>query len=139
MQTRIIVGIVLIVGVAGYLAYSGFGDGTAYYLTCDEVAADQANLVGDHIRLAGTVVDGTIKHQGDVLLFDLEYEGTTWPVRYVGLDPVPDTFKDGVDAVVDGHLTAEGHFEGQKIQAKCASKYEADYGTDTKKPAGSTA
>ncbi len=139
MQTRIVLGIALIIGVAGYLAYTGFDEGRAYYLTCDEVAADEANLVGDHIRLAGTVVDGTIQREGDVLLFDLEYEGTRYPVRYVGLDPVPDTFKDGVDAVVDGFLTTDGHFEGQKIQAKCASKYEADYGTESKKPAGSTA
>jgi cytochrome c-type biogenesis protein CcmE len=139
MQTRIIIGIVLIVGIAAYLAYTGFDEGRAYYLTCDEVAADEANLVGDNIRLAGSVVEGTIQRDGDILLFQLEYEGSTYPVRYVGLDPVPDTFKDGVDAVVDGHLTADGHFEGQKIQAKCASKYEADYGTDGEKPAGSTA
>lgn len=127
MQTRIIIGIALIVGLASYLAFTGFEEGRAYYLTCDEVAADRANLVDTNIRLAGNVVEGSIERDGDILLFDLEYEGVTYPVRYVGLDPVPDTFKDGVEAVVDGRLNAEGLFVGEKIQAKCASKYEADY------------
>ena len=38
--------------------------------------------------------------------------------------------KDGVEAVVDGQLHESGVFEGEKIQAKCASKYEADYGPE---------
>ena len=127
MQTRIIVGIALIVGLASYLAFTGFEEGRAYYLTCDEVAADRANLVDTNIRLAGNVVEGSIQRDGDILSFELEYEGVTYPVRYVGLDPVPDTFKDGVGAVVDGKLNSDGLFVGEKIQAKCASKYEADY------------
>ena len=138
MQTRIIVGITLIVGLVGYLAFTGFEEGRAYYLTCDEVQAGEANLQGSSIRLAGNVVEGSIKNDGDILLFDLEYEGVTYSVRYVGMDPVPDTFKDGVEAVVDGRLTSSGYFEGEKIQAKCASKYEADYESEGE-PASNTA
>ena len=51
-------------------------------------------------------------------------------VRYISDEPVPDTFKDGVEAVVDGQLTTAGVFEGKKIQAKCASKYEAEFGEE---------
>ena len=130
MQTRIVVGILIILGLVGYLAFVGFEEGRSYYLTCDEVAERGTEIIDDNIRLAGTVVDGTIRRDGDILLFDLEYEGARYVVRYVGMDPVPDTFKDGVDAVVDGQLKPDGTFEGRKIQAKCASKYEAEYGEE---------
>jgi cytochrome c-type biogenesis protein CcmE len=126
MQVRIIAGIIIIVGLVGYLAFIGFEEGRSYYMTCDEVAENESELTNTNLKLAGVVVDGSIARDGDILTFRLEYEGATYPVRYVGMDPVPDTFKDGVEAVVDGRLLADGSFEGQKIQAKCASKYESD-------------
>ena len=126
MQARIIVGIVIIVGLVGYLAFVGFEEGRSYYVTCDEVAAAESEFTNTNLKLAGVVVDGSITRDGDILTFTLEYDGATYPVRYIGMDPVPDTFKDGVEAVVDGRLLADGSFEGKKIQAKCASKYESD-------------
>jgi cytochrome c-type biogenesis protein CcmE len=125
MQARIIVGIVIIVGLVGYLAFVGFEEGRSYYVTCDEVAAAESEYRNTNLKLAGVVVDGSITRDGDILTFKLQYEGATYPVRYIGMDPVPDTFKDGVEAVVDGRLLADGSFEGKKIQAKCASKYES--------------
>jgi len=38
-------------------------------------------------------------------------------------------FKDGVEAVCEGTYREDGTFEATKIQAKCASKYQAKYGT----------
>jgi len=46
-------------------------------------------------------------------------------VEYSGIDPLPDTFKDHAQAVAEGKLDASGVFHATKIQAKCASKYEA--------------
>jgi cytochrome c-type biogenesis protein CcmE len=54
----------------------------------------------------------------------------TLNVVYTGADPLPDTFKDGSQAVADGKLASDGVFHATKVQAKCASKYEA-------KPTGS--
>jgi cytochrome c-type biogenesis protein CcmE len=126
MQARIIAGIVIIVGLVAYLAFVGFEEGRSYYLTCDQVAASEGDYTNTNLRLAGIVVDGSIRRDGDILVFELTYDGASYPVRYVGSDPVPDTFKDGVEAVVDGQLLADGSFEGKKIQAKCASKYESE-------------
>ena len=49
-------------------------------------------------------------------------------VAYTGTDPLPDTFKDGAQALADGKLDQDGVFRAAKIQAKCASKYEAKPG-----------
>jgi cytochrome c-type biogenesis protein CcmE len=128
MKPRILVGMLIIVTLAGYLVYAGFQSGQTYYYFCHEVAALGASVVDQPIKLHGRVVEDSVVLQGDVLRrFDLEYEGARYTVHYVGTDPVPDTFKAGAEAVVDGHLTASGEFEGSKIQAKCASKYEAEY------------
>jgi hypothetical protein len=41
------------------------------------------------------------------------------------VDPLPDTFRDGAQALADGEMGRDGVFHASKIQAKCASKYEA--------------
>ena len=108
MQARIIVGIIIIVGLVGYLAFVGFEEGRSYYVTCDQVAASEGEFTNTNLKLAGVVVDGSITRDGDILTFELEYDGATYPVRYIGMDPVPDTFKDALEAVVDGRLLADG-------------------------------
>jgi cytochrome c-type biogenesis protein CcmE len=52
-------------------------------------------------------------------------------VAYTGRDPLPDTFKDGAQALADGKLDTDGVFRTKQIQAKCASKYEAKPGQFT--------
>jgi cytochrome c-type biogenesis protein CcmE len=47
----------------------------------------------------------------------------TLRVSYEGRDPLPDTFKDGAQALADGRLGPDGIFHAQEVQAKCASKY----------------
>jgi cytochrome c-type biogenesis protein CcmE len=132
MKPRFIVVIAIILVSAGYLGFLGFQQGQTYYHFCDEVAAMGAEAVNLPMKMHGRVVEGSVERDGALLRsFDLEYEGARFTVNYVGTEPVPDTFKDGIEAVVDGQLNAEGVFEGVQIQAKCASKYEAEYEVDS--------
>ena len=55
----------------------------------------------------------------------LTEQGKNLPVSYIGRDPLPDTFKDGAQALVEGKLIPDGRFQAEQVQAKCASKYEA--------------
>ena len=48
-------------------------------------------------------------------------------VLYTGTAVIPDTFKDGTEAVVSGKMKNLNLFEAKQIQAKCSSKYEPDY------------
>lgn len=57
--------------------------------------------------------------------FVLEGEGKTLPVSYVGSDPLPDTFIDKSQALVEGRPASDGRFVAEVVQAKCASKYAA--------------
>jgi cytochrome c-type biogenesis protein CcmE len=48
-------------------------------------------------------------------------------VRYTGDDVIPDTFKEGSKALVEGKPGPDGTFQAHHIEAKCASKYESEY------------
>ncbi|NUM80142.1 cytochrome c maturation protein CcmE [bacterium] len=129
---KVIIGVALVAGVLGFLSYSGFDEGKSYYKFVDELKAMGDGAYGKKLKVHGNVVPGSIKRENGTLEFMLTRNGATIPVKYVGKDPVPDTFKDDCEAVIDGRYHKDGTFEGTQIQAKCASKYEVDY-NDLKK------
>jgi cytochrome c-type biogenesis protein CcmE len=77
------------------------------------------------MRIGGTVQAGSIRRSTGRVDFVLEGEGKSLPVSYVGSDPLPDTFVDNSQALIEGRPAADGRFMAEHVQAKCASKYEA--------------
>jgi cytochrome c-type biogenesis protein CcmE len=137
-KRRFAVGIGVILAALGYFAFVGYQEGKAYYKTIDEVAAMGADAAGKRLRVAGVVQPGSIVREGNELTFTLaqltENETSSLTVAYTGTQPIPDTFKDGADAIVEGHRQTDGTFAADHIQAKCASKYEAKYGANAQHP-----
>lgn len=129
-QVKITTGIAIIVAAIAYFAFAGFEEGKAYYKTIDELEAMGDAAQGKRLRVAGIVKEGSIQRDGREVRFELEAENLTLAVLYNGSQPVPDTFKDGAEALVEGRRTADGTFEADHIQAKCASKYEAKVGEE---------
>ena len=127
-NNRIMIGAVIVIGALIYFGAAGFQEGKAYYKTIEELHAMGDEALDKRIRVGGTVTPGSIHREGTVLVFQLEQDDMTLHVRYTGKSPVPDTFRDEADALCDGTYNADGVFEATQIQAKCASKYEAEYG-----------
>jgi cytochrome c-type biogenesis protein CcmE len=127
------VGVGIIVVAMAFMAWLGYGESKTYYHTIAEYQGLQGSARGHRMRLAGTVAPGSIKHYAGKTEFVLVEQGNTLPVSYVGMDPLPDTFKDEAQALVEGRPGADGQFVAEHVQAKCASKYEAAPGGD--KPA----
>jgi cytochrome c-type biogenesis protein CcmE len=116
--------IVAILGTLLWLAMGGISETKTYYKTIAEL-----NQLGDQgkekrLRVGGDVAPDSIKQNGHETRFILAQDQLRLPVVYNGIDPLPDTFKDGAQALADGKLGADGVFHATKIQAKCASKYE---------------
>jgi cytochrome c-type biogenesis protein CcmE len=86
-----------------------------------------------HLRVAGDVATNSIARSGTNAQFVLTEQGHTLRVSYQGIEPPPDTFKDGSQALAMGTYGRDGVFHATELQAKCASKYAA------KKPAPNTA
>ncbi len=116
---------VLIVGSLVWLAVGGIKDTKTYYKTIPELQKMGKTAQGQRLRVGGDVQPGSITKNGAQVSFVLHQGATTLNVVYSGADPLPDTFKDNAQALADGRLGPDGVFEANKIQAKCASKYEA--------------
>ena len=130
-QSRFVAGALVLVGVVGYLAVTGAKDSMMYYYTPDELAT---KLAADPttrdlgVKMGGRVVPGSVRYDARTLdlrftIVDITSGRTTYPVHYSG--PLPDTFEEGRDVVVEGRLAADGTFAATTVLTKCGSRYEA--------------
>ncbi len=117
--------VAVILGVLVWLAMGGISDSKTYYKTIAELGQMGDQAKGKRLRVGGDVQPGSIVRNGAEVTFVMHQESKTLKVVYNGSDPLPDTFKDGAQALADGRLGPDGVFQASKIQAKCASKYEA--------------
>ena len=121
--------IAVVIGTLVWLATAGMSENKTYYKTINELSQMGDRAYGQRIRVGGDVAAGSIQRAGNEVLFTLTQDNNSaLKVAYTGSDPLPDTFKDGAQALADGKLGKDGVFRAQKIQAKCASKYEAKPG-----------
>ena len=114
-----------IVGVLGWLAVGGVQESATYYKEIKELRAMGTSATEKRIRVGGDVTTDEIRKEGKNVYFILAQNDLKLEVVYSGIDPLPDTFKPGAQALADGKLGTDGKFYATKIQAKCASKYEA--------------
>ncbi len=117
------IGIGIIVAVVVWEGVSGFQQSKTYYVTVNELLQGKG---GTHrLRVGGIVQPDSIQRHGSEVTFRLAQDAQSIPVTYVGADTLPDTFKGGAQAIIEGQLAPSGTFRAEKIQAKCASKYQA--------------
>lgn len=126
-RTKFIIGGLIIVAALTWLGFVGFQESKAYYITVDEFRSMKGELEGKTLKLAGDVVEGSIDRTKPQMEFVIASLETRIRVRYTGKGIIPDTFKDGSKALVEGTVAPDGVFNANHIEAKCASKYEAAY------------
>lgn len=109
--------------LASALVYTSFAAGR------DELTAGQLLRTarpGQSYILAGTVLAGSVRREGDALLFAVRDPKlpVSVPVRYTGI--VPDPFAPGRGVLVTVQKQGAG-FVGQRdsLSTKCPSKYQA--------------
>ena len=117
-------GAIAILSILIWMAKLGYDESKTYYKTIDELQAmgDKSHKI--RLKVAGIVQKGSIKKENGSVLFVLTQIDKSLAVKYVGASPLPDTFIDGVEAVVDGKYLPDKMFLADQVQAKCASKYE---------------
>jgi cytochrome c-type biogenesis protein CcmE len=107
------------------LMYTTLTEGTEYFKNVDEVMSEPTAWHGKKMNLHGFVVEKSILRKPDTLeyRFQVQSNGKVMPVHYTGV--VPDTFKDGSEVVLKGHLSEKGFLVAPNgVIAKCPSKYE---------------
>ncbi|MFP5259694.1 MAG: cytochrome c maturation protein CcmE [Acidobacteriota bacterium] len=124
-----LVALTLFLGGLGYLLYSGLGENTSYFLNVSEALAMQPKELSK-ARLFGTVAEDGLTRPEDALgvsftLIDKDQAEKTIRVDFRGV--VPDTFKPGVEVIVEGGVNpASGAFAANTLMTKCPSKYQKE-------------
>jgi cytochrome c-type biogenesis protein CcmE len=131
-KMKFMIGGAVIIAALTWLGFVGFQESKAYYITVDEYSAMKGDLDGKTLKLAGDVVPGSIDRSKPEMEFVISSRDNTIKVRFVGSQVIPDTFKDGSKALVEGKPAPDGTFQASHIEAKCASKYESEYDSRTK-------
>jgi len=117
------IGIGAILAIVTWLAVSGFQQNKTYYYTVSELLSGKGGH--QHVRVGGVVAQGSVERRGGQVSFRLIQDSASVPVAYVGSDTLPDTFVGGAQAIIEGNYESGGVFQADKIQAKCASKYQS--------------
>lgn len=132
---RFMVGLVGVAAVVTYLVWTGVSDTMMYYMTPTELIAkidEDPTFQEVGVKVSGRLVvnshedvPGVLEHR--FVIHDAEDESVTFPVVY--RKPLPDTFTDApdmlVDVVMEGRFNDEGVFEANSVLTKCGSRYEA--------------
>ncbi len=113
----------VIVGGLMLLATTQISGSETYYKTVPELSQMAGSAQTHRVRVMGNVENSSIVRSNGSVYFTLVWEKKDLKVVYEGRDPLPDTFKEGAQALADGRLGPDGVFHASEIQAKCASKY----------------
>ena len=115
-----IVGALIAVGLAVVLILNALNSNIALYVTPSDVAAGKSPT-GQAFRIGGMVKDSSIKRDGLTVYFVITDMVKDIPVAYTGI--LPDLFKEGKGAVIQGRLNPNGQFIASEVLAKHDENY----------------
>lgn len=146
---KFVIGGILILGAVVFLIWSSTAANAEYFLTIDELNAKGSGVVDKNLRVSGAVIGDSIQYdaQSLTLSFDvahvpadnlaIESEGglaevlhqavmdpsrARMKVVYVG--PKPDLLRNEAQAIMTGHMGADGVFYAEELLLKCPTRYE---------------
>ena len=128
---RFFAGLVGVAAVVSYLVWTGVSDTMMYYMTPSELMArTDANpaLMEQGVKVSGNVVPGSYEQTSGELLHIFTVEDPDDPDVRLTVEfrhPLPDTFTDEAEVVMEGRYRGDGVFEATEVLTKCGSRYEA--------------
>jgi cytochrome c-type biogenesis protein CcmE len=122
---KLALGVLLIAGATGYMAYLGGTASWQYYVTVDECLANAAPLVGARVRVSGKISPNTLRIAADRREAVFSIQGSQSSLAVTCPGPLPDNLAEGIDVVVEGRLEDPRFLKGHKVITRCASKYRS--------------
>jgi len=146
---KFVIGGILILGAVIFLIWTATAANAEYFLTINEMNAKGSNIVDKNLRVSGAVIGDSIQYDAPNLTLtfevahvpadnaELETEGgladalhqavmdpsrARMKVVYVG--PKPDLLRNEAQAIMTGHLGADGTFYAEELLLKCPTRYE---------------
>ncbi len=125
-------------GVAAGLVLNALQSNVSFFYTPTQVTSGEAPS-NRAFRVGGMVREGTLKRDQMTVHFVITDTAKDVAVSYTGI--LPDLFKEGKGAVVQGKLAGDGHFQATEVLAKHDENYmppEAQHAVDEAAKAGKT-
>ncbi len=119
-RLAIMAGALASIGIGAALVLNALDSNIALYVTPSEVAAGKAPQ-GKAFRIGGMVKEGSIQRKELTVHFVITDTARDIPVAYTGI--LPDLFKEGKGAVIQGRLGADGLFTASEVLAKHDENY----------------
>jgi cytochrome c-type biogenesis protein CcmE len=119
-RIALIVGGLSAIGIAAAFVLNALDSNIALYVTPTEVLAGKAPK-GKAFRIGGMVRDGSLKRDNLTVHFVITDTAKDIPVAYTGI--LPDLFKEGKGAVIQGRLGDDGSFTATEVLAKHDENY----------------
>lgn len=119
-RAAIIVGALIAIGLAALLIMNALNSNIALFVTPSDVFAGKAPQ-GQIFRIGGLVKEGSVKRDGITVNFVVTDLVQEIPVSYTGI--LPDLFKPGKGAVIQGRLNDNGQFVASEVLAKHDENY----------------
>ena len=148
-RNKFLLGGLLILAAVVYLIFSSTRASAEFFMTVDEVNAQGQSVVGKNLRLSGAVVGDSIQYDANTLTLsfdvahvpgdnaEIEAQGglaevlhaavmdpTRARVKVVYIGPKPDLLRDEAQAIMTGHVAADGIFYADELLLKCPTRYE---------------
>ena len=107
-------------GIAAALVFNALNSNIALYVTPTDVKAGKAPQA-QAFRIGGLVKEGSLRRDNLTVHFIVTDLAQDIPVAYTGI--LPDLFKEGKGAVVQGRLGQDGQFTASEVLAKHDENY----------------
>lgn len=132
-KIKVIIGILLVLGIAIALFVSVSSENLTYFHTIEEVFKQPEKFKNKTIRIMGLVEEGSVTWQPKFtkLNFRITEDSKQFlNVEYYGSRP--DMFKEGRGVVVEGVLGQSNLFQANKLLVKHTEEYKSTSHTDEK-------
>ncbi|MCA9897688.1 MAG: cytochrome c maturation protein CcmE [Anaerolineales bacterium] len=147
-RLKFVIGGVLLIAAIVYLVVNAMSSGTQLYKTVGEFYAEQNQLIGRDLRVAGFVMGDSIQFtQIDATTSRLEFDivddinNPDQRLHIVAMnEPMPDLLKHEAQAMVEGSANQSGEFISNPggLLLKCPTRYEeldpADHPDNVERP-----
>jgi cytochrome c-type biogenesis protein CcmE len=142
MKPKYLLGGSLIVAAAAFLIVTSMTANAQYFLTITQLRDKGQSMVDQSVRVSGAVIyESTlyeVRNNEPYLEFDVvdteDQIGKQTPLRIVYKGPKPDLLQPHAQAIVEGHLGADGKFYADTLLLKCPTRYEEQFPNQVDKP-----
>ena len=135
MKPKFLLGGSLLALAAVVMIVTSMAGGAQYFLTVTELRTKGQSAIDQSVRISGAVIFESVLYEvrsnQPYLEFDIvdtqDQIGKQTPLRIVYNGPKPDLLQPHAQAIVEGHLGADGKFYADNLLLKCPTRYEDQF------------